>query len=405
MRIATGTLLTLLVLLAGPLVAQNAEEIANRHLIIDTHIDTPYRLLLRGGDVSEGADSGQFDYPRAKAGGLDAAFMSIYTPATVDEAGEAVRHADELIDMVERIAAKSPEKFAIATCSEDLERIRTSGRIALPMGMENGGPIAGSFENLRHFWQRGIRYITLAHSRSNHISDSSYDENERWQGLSEFGKALVPEMNRQGVLIDVSHITDLAFWQVLERSEVPVIATHSSLRHFTPGFHRNMSDEMVRAMGAAGGVIQINFGSSFVTETARRYAASAREAALIFASENELEQDDPRMREFYNEYRAVNPYPYAEVGHVLDHMDRVVELAGIEAVGIGSDYDGVGDSLPIGLKDVASYPNLIAGLLRRGYSDSDIEKILGGNTMRVWRDAETYAARHGNPPICRVDES
>ena len=384
------------------MVAQNAQEIANRHIIIDTHIDTPYRLLLRGGDVSQGANSGQFDYPRARAGGLDAAFMSIYTPAAVDEAGEAVRHADELIDMVERIAANSPDKFAIATCSEDLELISESGRIALPLGMENGGPIAGSFENLRHFWRRGIRYITLAHSRTNHISDSSYDENERWQGLSEFGKALVPEMNRQGILIDVSHITDKAFWQVLELSEVPVIASHSSLRHFIPGFHRNMSDEMVQAMGAAGGVIQINFGSSFVTETARLYEASAREAARIFATENELEQGDPHIREFYMQYRTVNPYPYATLDHVLDHIDRAVELAGIDAVGIGSDYDGVGDTLPIGLKDVASYPNLIAGLIRRGYSESDIEKILGGNTMRVWRAAETYATRHGNPPICRA---
>ncbi len=352
--ITAGKLLTLLILPAGAVVAQNAEEIANRYLIIDTHIDTPYRLLLRGGDVSQGTGSGQFDYPGAKAGGLDAAFMSIYTPASVDEAGEAVRHADELIDMVERIAANSPDKFAIATCSEDLELIRESGQIALPLGMENGGPIAGSFENLRHFWRRGIRYITLAHSQTNHISDSSYDENERWQGLSEFGEALVPEMNRQGVLIDVSHITDKAFWQVLELSEVPVIASHSSLRHFIPGFHRNMSDEMVQAMGAAGGVIQINFGSSFVTESARRYEASAREAAHIFATENELEQGDPRIREFYMQYQAVNPYPYATLDHVLDHIDRAVELAGIDAVGIGSDYDGVGDTLPIGLKDVAS---------------------------------------------------
>ena len=209
-------------------------------------------------------------------------------------------------------------------------------------------------------------------------------------------------MNRQGVLIDVSHITDKAFWQVLELSEVPVIASHSSLRHFIPGFHRNMSDEMVQAMGAAGGVIQINFGSSFVTETARIYEASAREAARIFATENELEQGDPRIREFYMQYRTVNPYPYATLDHVLDHIDRAVELAGIDAVGIGSDYDGVGDTLPIGLKDVASYPNLIAGLIRREYSDSEIEKILGGNTMRVWRAAETYAAGHGNPPICRA---
>ena len=388
--------------LAGCATVDRPQQLAERFLIVDTHIDVPYRLKLNEDDISQATESGDFDYPRAAAGGLDAPFMSIYIPASVDAAGGAVELADELIDMVEGIAQAAPDKFTVATCTADIGRIKASGRIALPLGMENGGPVAGDFANLRHFRDRGIRYITLTHSRSNHISDSSYDDFERWQGLSPFGKTLIAEMNRLGVMIDVSHVSDRAFWHVLDLTEAPVLATHSSLRHFTPGFHRNMSDEMVSALGANGGVIQINFGSSFLTETAQAYGTNTRKAALAYAFTNQLEEDDPRIAEFLKTYREEHPYPYATLDDVLDHIDRAVALAGIDSVGIGSDYDGVGDSLPTGLKDVSTYPNLIAGLLERGYSDTDIAKILGGNTMRVWRAAEEIAARQGNAPLCRT---
>ncbi len=399
----TPMLALALALSAGCAQPDQGERLAQRHLIVDTHIDLPYRLYLEQADVSEATGTGDFDYPRAAAGGLDAPFMSIYIPAAVDAAGEATQRADELIDMVEQIAADAPEKFAIATCTADIGRIRASGRMALPMGMENGGPIDGSFERLRHFRERGIRYVTLAHSRSNHISDSSYDDFERWQGLSPFGKTLVGEMNRQGVMIDVSHLSDRAFWQVMELTETPVLATHSSLRHFTPGFMRNMSDDMVAALGANGGVIQINFGSSFLTAEAQQYGMASRKAALAYSFNNQLQEDDPRIAEFLERYRDSNPYPYATLDDVLDHIDRSVALAGIDSVGIGSDYDGVGDSLPIGLKDASTYPNLIEGLLGRGYAEADVVKILGGNTMRVWRAAEAFAARHGNPTLCRAE--
>ena len=230
-----------------------AEQLAQELLIVDTHIDVPYRLHRSWQDVSETTADGDFDYPRAQAGGLDAPFMSIYIPPKVDAEGGAAALADELIDMVERIVLDAPDKFALATCADDLMAIKTSGRIALPLGMENGGPIDGDFANLRHFHERGIRYVTLAHGKSNHISDSSYDSFKRWQGLSPFGKRLIAEMNRTGMMIDVSHLSDQAFWQVMELSQAPVIATHSSLRHFTPGFERNMSDEMVAALGENGG--------------------------------------------------------------------------------------------------------------------------------------------------------
>ena len=377
-------------------------ELAQSLLIIDTHIDVPYRLKLSYADVSRATDSGDFDYPRAIEGGLNAPFMSIYIPASVDEAGGAFALADELIDGMESLAASAPDKFAIATCSDDLQSHFENNLISLPLGMENGGPVAQSEEALAHFFNRGIRYITLAHSKSNKISDSSYDTNEAWMGLSPYGKELITRMNDLGVMIDVSHISDAAFAQVIEISKAPVIASHSSLRHYTPGFVRNMSDEMVKTLGAANGVIQINFGTNFLTSEAQIYSKQRRQVIAAYIASEGLAQDDPAVKAFAEQYKKDNPYPYATTNDVLDHIDRVVELAGIDAVGIGSDYDGVGDSLPQGLKDVSTYPHLIDGLLDRGYSEADIAKVLGGNALRVWRAVEAYAVSQGTATQCRT---
>ncbi len=375
--------------------------LAHKYPIVDTHIDLPYRLHRNWVDVTEPSDVGEFDYPRAVAGGLDAAFMSIYVPATIDAEGRATEFADELMDAVEALAAGAPEKFAVATCAADVAHIRASGRIALPMGMENGGPIAGELDNLDHFRARGIRYITLAHSKWNHISDSSYDTDEHWQGLSAFGKTLVAAMNDRGVMVDVSHITDRAFWQVLEITRVPVIASHSSLRHFVPGFHRNMSDDMVAAMKDNGGVVQINFGSGFVTAEARAYLTRAAEAVTAYVQEQALDPTDPKVMAYRLAYMSEHPFPFADIEDVVDHIDRAVKLAGIDHVGLGSDFDGVGPTLPTNLKDVSDFPNLAAALLRRGYAEGAIAKILGGNLLRVWRANEAYAAEQGYAVACR----
>jgi len=377
-------------------------ELAQSLLIIDTHIDVPYRLKQSWADVSSATEGGDFDYPRAIEGGLNAPFMSIYIPASVDEAGGAFALADELIDGMESLAASAPDKFAIATCSDDLQSHFENNLISLPLGMENGGPVAQSEEALAHFFNRGIRYITLAHSKSNKISDSSYDTNEAWMGLSPYGKELITRMNDLGVMIDVSHISDAAFAQVIEISKAPVIASHSSLRHYTPGFVRNMSDEMVKTLGAANGVIQINFGTNFLTSEAQIYSKQRREVIAAYIASEDLAQDDPAVKAFAEQYKKDNPYPYATTNDVLDHIDRVVELAGIDSVGIGSDYDGVGDSLPQGLKDVSTYPHLIDGLLDRGYSEADIAKVLGGNALRVWRAVEAYAVSQGTATQCRT---
>lgn len=373
--------------------AADARRIAKDSIIVDTHIDVPYRLEDKMQDISRATDGGDFDYPRAVSGGLNAPFMSIYTPARLEADGGSKELAESLIDMVYGFAEQWPDKFAIATSPADVLEQFEAGLISLPLGMENGSPLEGDLANLQHFYDRGIRYITLTHSLSNHISDSSYDKNRQWNGLSDFGNDVVREMNRLGIMVDISHVSDDAFWQTIEVSEVPVIASHSSARKFTPGFERNMSDEMIVALAENGGVIHINFGSSFVTEEARAYGRKRSEASKQWLADNPQYTEDDSYRLFPDIYAKENgPLPYATLEHVLDHFDHVVDIAGIDHVGIGSDYDGVGDSLPVGLKDVASYPNLVRGLLDRGYSEEDIRKILGENLLRVWRAVEDYAA-------------
>lgn len=373
--------------------SDKAHQLAQDNLIIDTHIDVPYRLEKDWEDVTVATERGDFDYPRAVAGGLNVPFMSIYIPANLERTeGASYQLAHKLIDSMEALAFRAPDKFDIAYNIADVEEQYERGVISIAMGMENGSPIEGDLNNLHTFYDRGIRYITLAHSESNHIADSSYDIRKQWNGLSPFGVELVKEMNKVGVMVDISHVSDEAFWQTLDVSEVPVIASHSSLRRYTPGFERNMSDDMITALAENGGVIMINYGSSFVTQQANRYNAMIAKQAEAIREELGAESEEAQAR--IAELRSSNPYPFATLEQVLDHIDHVVDLVGIEYVGIGSDYDGVGDSLPVGLKDVASYPNLIQGLLDRGYSDADIKMILNENLLRVWREVETYAANN-----------
>ncbi len=411
-------------------IRDQAENLAQRHLIVDTHIDAPIWLRNENVDLGAPTPARQFDFPRARTGGLDVAFMSIYTPASAALDGTSRQLADTQIDRMEHLATTQPSKFAIATCTADVDHLRDSGVVMLALGMENGSPLAAASTDtaqqagaqqagaeqagaeqaeaeqaeaqqaaalLDHFVRRGIRYVTLAHSKANEYADSSYDENERWQGLSAAGEALVAELNERGVMIDISHLTDKAAWRVLELSEAPVIASHSSLRHFIPGFHRNMSDDMVKAVAAGGGVVQINFGSGFVAEAARDW--SNRLTAALAEQFGDAPPDVATRRSFSEAFRSENPYPFATVDAVLDHIDRTVALAGIDYVGLGSDFDGVGDTLPIGLKDVAAFPNLIEGLLQRDYDEEMIAKVLGLNLMRVWRQVEDRASP-GHEPMC-----
>ncbi len=369
---------------------KKASELAQKFIIVDTHVDFPLNIYHDPKKYTVDKSEGEFDYPRAKQGGLNVPFMSIYTPPRLEGTGKSKVMADSLITLVEKIVNENSDRFAIPASVDDVRNHFKQNKISLPMGMENGSPIENDLKNIRYFYSRGVRYITLAHGKSNHISDSSYDENKQWNGLSNFGKDVVNEMNKLGIMIDVSHLSDSAFYDVIEISDAPVIASHSSCRYFTPGFERNMSDEMIVHLAKHGGVIQINFGSSFLRDDIRKKYDEIDAFIDNYVKEH-TDQSDEERREFINKYRKENKPPNATVKDVVAHIDHVVKLVGINYVGIGSDFDGVGDTLPEGLKDVSYYPNLIYELLKLGYSEEDIKKICGENLLRVWSEVEDIA--------------
>lgn len=370
---------------------QLADELAHRYIITDGHVDLPFRLRVQNFRLTKEligipieTGQGDFDYVRAKKGGLDAPFMSIFIPASYQTEGGAKEFADSLIDMVSGIARAHPDKFGIAFTPVDVRTQFKKGLISLPMGMENGAPVEDDLANVAYFRKRGISYITLTHSKDNQICDSSYDTTRTWNGLSPFGREVVKEMNRTGVMIDISHVSDSAFYQVLDITDVPVIASHSSCRVFTPGFERNMNDDQLRALARNGGVIQINFGTDFLDGELSKYNDEKRVELRNLLNEHGLDGNSEEGKAFVEQFGKNNPRLFATVEKVADHIDHAVKIAGIDHVGLGSDYDGVGDSLPTGLKDVSQYPNLIYELLKRGYTERDIEKICYKNLFRVW---------------------
>ena len=376
-----------------------ADELAHKFIITDGHVDLPYRLKVKNFRLEReymgipvSTKDGDFDYERAKMGGLDAPFMSIYIPSSYQQQpdkGKAL--ADSLINMINTIANQIPDKFVRANSAAEVDAAFKAGKIALPLGMENGAPIGDDLANVKYFYDRGIRYITLTHGKVNQICDSSYDTTRTWNGLSPFGKNVVAEMNKVGIMVDISHVSDSTFYQVMRLSKVPCIASHSSCRAFTPGFIRNMSDDMIKLLGQKGGVIQINFGSTFLDSAVRSANEQNRKKLQALLDERKLKMSDSLAKPLIEQFRKDNPSLYADVETVANHIDHVVKLAGINHVGLGSDFDGVGDSLPTGLKDVSQYPNLIFVLLKRGYTESDIEKICYKNVWRVWNAVEEYS--------------
>ena len=378
---------------------EKATELAQKYIMVDGHVDLPYRMQVGGFtlrreplDVSVRTDGGNFDFPRSKSGGLDAPFMSIYIPSRYQQLGGAADLADSLIRMTERLTKQWPDKFAMAYSPDDIEKNFAAGLISLPMGMENGAPVEDDIKQVEYFHSRGVRYITLTHGKDNKICDSSYDDTRTHGGLSDYGREVVAEMNRVGIMVDVSHISDDTFWQVMELTKAPVIASHSSARKFTPDFERNMGDDMIKKLGEEEGVIMINFGSSFLDGEYRDRKSAYDEHVINWLADNELKRSDEKAKTYIEEYTKQND-PWSDVAKVVDHIDHVVALTGgTDHVGFGSDFDGVGDSLPTGLKDVSQYPNLIFELLKRGYTEEDIAKMCYKNVFRVWRAVEKVAA-------------
>lgn len=378
---------------------QYAVELAHRFIITDGHVDLPYRLQVKNFRLDKeylgipiSTTDGDFDYERAKQGGLDAPFMSIFIPTSYQhDLPSAQALADTLIYMIDGIIAAHPDKFAKGDSPEMIETNFEKGLISLPMGMENGAPLI-TLDDVQYYYNKGIRYVTLTHGKDNQICDSSYDTTKTWGGLSPYGFKVIEEMNNIGMIIDVSHISDNTFFQVMKHSKAPVLATHSSCRSFTPGWERNMSDEMIIELGKRGGVIQINFGSDFLDAEVTKGRAANRNELNTRLEAAGLKADDPLAKPIIDDFKKEHPELYADVKRVADHIDHVKKLAGIDHVGIGSDFDGVGDSLPTGLKDVSMYPNLIYELLKRDYSEEEIEKICFKNVWRVWNQVNDIAA-------------
>ena len=373
-----------------------ADQLAHENIIIDGHVDLPFRMVVKGfmlkkevEDVSVETE-GNFDHPKAKRGGLDAPFMSIYIPSRYQETGGAKAFADSLIDMVSQLPIEYPALFALANSPQHIQQNFAKGLISLPMGMENGAPIEDDLSNVKYFADRGIRYITLTHSKDNQICDSSYDTTYTWNGVSPFGEQVIAEMNKWGIMVDISHVTDSAAFDALRLSKAPVIASHSSCRKFTPDWERNMPDDLISALAQNGGVIHINFGSTFLSKDIQDKREAMSEHLTNWAAENGYTRRDSAYQTYASEY-ANKIDAFADIQTVADHIDHVVNLVGIDHVGFGSDYDGVGDSLPKGLKDVSTYPNLIEELLKRGYTPEDIAKVCYQNTFRVWNEVQKVA--------------
>ena len=372
-----------------------SKKLANKFIIADGHIDLPHRLK-KGGylkkdeilDITENTD-GDFDYPKSKRGGLDAPFMSIYVPAKFQESGGAKKLADSLIDIVIKITASFPDKFALANTPSEIKKNFLEGLISLPMGVENGAAIEKKLKNIDYFFNRGIRYMTLTHGKDNAICDSSYDSTKTWNGLSPFGKKVISRMNSVGMMIDISHVTDETFYQVIEISKTPVIASHSSPRKFTPGFKRNMSDAMIKELARSNGLILINFGSKFVNELSNKKFSDIDRKVENWINKNKI-NDINKINKFKNRI-IIEEKPFANVEDVINAVDHVVNLVGIDYVGFGSDFDGLGNTLPYNLKSVADYPNIILGLLKKNYSEEHIEKICYKNLFRTWNEIIDYS--------------
>ncbi|MDQ7064295.1 MAG: dipeptidase [candidate division KSB1 bacterium] len=369
----------------GPL-WQKALEIHRRAIVVDTHSDLTSRLVDENVDISKRLPDGHQDLPRMQEGGLDVQFFSVYVAAKYAQKGGPKR-AMEMMDAVYRMVEKFPDRMEMASSVSDIYRIVGRGKIAALMGLEGGHALENSPHILRMFYRMGIRYITLTHSNTNDWCDSSTDK-PRWGGLNELGEKIIAEMNRLGVMVDVSHISDEAFWDVIRVSKAPVIASHSSCRAIAD-MQRNMSDDMIKAMAEKGGVIMINFGSSFLNPEWGK-----RTNYILQQIRDKYRGDFGMWGKMWDEMNKKDPLPPATLKDLIDHIDHVVQLVGPDHVGLGSDFDGV-SNLPVGMEDVSKLPAITYELLKRGYKEEDIRKILGGNLLRVMSEVERIAAELG----------
>jgi membrane dipeptidase len=370
------------------LLFHKAEKLCKNILIADSHIDLPGWLYDGWFDISTDTTIGEVDYSRAIKGGLDLAFMSIYTSPSLEGTGKSKVTADSLISIVHKVVSTWPDKFCFICSTTEIKDNLNQNKILLTMGMENGSPIENNLNNLKEFYDKGVRYITLAHYKWNHICDSANDPERKWNGLSTFGEDVVKEMNRLGIMIDISHVSDSTFYDVIKLTNAPVIASHSCCRFFTPGYERNISDEMIKVLAKNGGVIQIGFASFFLRNDIYQQYTRGDEYIKNYLKKNNIGSETDSAWKFEENYWKENPLSKATVKDVANQIDHIKNLVGIDYVGLGSDFNGTGGLLPIDLNDVSKYPNLVYELLVRDYTDEEIQKILGGNLLRVWKQVE-----------------
>jgi membrane dipeptidase len=380
---------------------QRALKLQRSSIVVDSHNDILSFMFDENYDIGQ-SSVGKYhtDIARMKQGGLSAEFFSVYVDRSYAAQGGAARRALDLIDMVYRAAEKYPNDLAMSYSVADIRRAKKGKKIAALMGIEGGHAIENSLFALRDFYRLGIRYMTLTHNNTNDWADACCDT-AKHNGLSDFGKEVVREMNRIGMLVDISHVSDKTMSDVLDISTAPVIASHSSARALASR-PRNIPDDLLRRIAKNGGVVMINFYPIFLDQKAID-ASAARDARLKpqrDALREQLKNDPKRLEEELDKLNAANPLPPTPLSVLVDHFDHVAKVAGIDHVGIGSDFDGV-SYLPEDMKDIAQLPNLTYELLRRGYSEGDVRKVLGENFLRAFAEAERVAARASGGQVSR----
>jgi membrane dipeptidase len=370
-------------------VSPRAKALHAASIVLDTHDDTTQRLIHENFDLSKRHPDGHIDIPRMREGGLGGLFFSIWVPTRMT-GPEAVRRALDQIDAVREAVRANPADLMLATTAAQVREAHRLGKIAALMGMEGGHMIDDDLRVLRMYAVLGVRYLTLTHTKNTSWADSSADTPAH-NGLTPFGRDVVRELNRQGIMVDISHVSDKTFWDALEASRAPVIASHSSLRAICD-HRRNVTDEMVKALAAKGGVVQINYYTEFISQERRDGMRALGSAVDDMEKEAETRcggNDACVIREEERWERgqvAAGKLPPVSWEKIVDHIDRAVKIAGADHVGLGSDFDG--SSMPEGMEDVSQLPKITEALLRKGYSDTDIRKILGGNILRVMEEVE-----------------
>ena len=359
---------------------ETAMKICQDNLILDSHIDWPYWIMENPEDISEQTINGDFDLVRARKGGLNAAFSVVYINSALDvNAGRKM--VDSILNLVNYYLKKYPDKFGPARIPADVIKNFENNLLSLPVCLENGSPIGDDPGYLKYLKDKGIVYITLCHDRTNQISDSNFDQERKWNGLSPFGLEVIKEMNRLGIIIDISHSTDSTVYQVLRYSRAPIAATHSSCRFFTPGLERNLPDTLIKAIAAKNGVIMVNFAAMFLDPVCLKNTNDILDTLAKKGLSYELKEGSELIEEYAKTHKMLSDSKL-----LADHIEHIIKVAGIDHVGLGSDFDGIGPSKPADLTDVSGYPVIVFELLKRGYTEEDIKKILSGNFLRVWND-------------------